>query len=164
MTDNANMSNSLSAKTSPSTASRVFSREEQVAIKALEAYAPEAIRINPWKTIPNFLDATLILIEFYEGKYEANLHRDHCVLVREKNGEVFEKWPDVMSLVPNHKPSFITRISSPAVVLAIVTLAIVATSCAVFFINKDVPEPFRAALGTVCGYWLGQAAPLRTAG
>jgi hypothetical protein len=119
-----------------------------------------AERIKVWKTIPNFLDGTLVLVEYYDP----NNYRDCCILVRGERGNIYEHWEDVMSLVSDYRPRFLVQLSTPAVVIMLLTLAIVVTCCAVYIIKADVPEPFRAALSAVIGYWLGQSVPVRASG
>jgi hypothetical protein len=65
-----------------------------------------------------------------------------------------------MRMISVERVPFLYRISEPRVVIAFLTIFILLASAVMFGFIKEVPEPFRAGLTAVLGYWLGQAYPL----
>ena len=138
-------------------ATKALSDEEKIAVEALQKYNPAATNINVWNTIPRCLGGTLVLIEFDDPDSQ-----EWTVLVKNGRGIVYQDWEDVVKLIPDFRPSFVEQISYPQVVVAIVTFVILAASVAAFFWQSgEVKEPFRSALASVIGFWLGRVIPER---
>jgi hypothetical protein len=131
-----------------------LSEEEMIAVKALQKYNPAATNINVWTTIPRCLGGTLVLIEFDDPD-----ENEWSVHVKNGRGVVYQDFEDVYKLIPDYKPSFFDQVSSPQLVIAILTFAIFAVATIGFFQTGDVKEPFRAALASVVGFWLGRSTP-----
>jgi hypothetical protein len=135
-------------------ATKELSSEEKIAVAALKKYNPAAKNVNVWSTIPRCLGGSLVLIEFDDPD-----ENEWCVLVRRGRAVVYQDWEDVLKLIPDYRPSFVEQISYPQVVIAILTFVILTAAVIAFWQSGEVKEPFRAALASVIGFWLGRAAP-----
>ena len=133
---------------------KTLTREEDIAVKALQKYNPEANDINVWSSIPGVLGGVVVLIEFNDPD-----KNEWCVLVKGSRGVVYQEWEDILKQIPDYKPTFMSQISSPQFVIAVLTFAILAAGVAAYFITGDVKEPLRAGLASVIGFWLGRAVP-----
>ncbi len=134
-----------------------LSREEDIAVKALQKFNPKATDINVWSTIPNLLGGTVVLIEFKDPDDE----HQWSVLVRGGRGIVYTEWEEILKQVPDYKPSLLSQISNPQVVIALLTFSILLAGVVAYFVTGDVKEPLRAGLASVIGFWLGRAVPPR---
>ncbi len=133
---------------------KTLNPEEDIAVKALQKYNPEATNINVWSSIPNVLGGTVVLIEFQDPD-----DNEWCVLVRGSRGIVYQEWEDILKQIPDYKPSLLSQISDPQFVVALLTFSILLAAVAAYFWTGDVKEPMRAGLASVVGFWLGRAVP-----
>jgi hypothetical protein len=141
---------------------RTFTREEQIAVGALQKYNPEATKLNVWNTMPNVLGGTLVLIEFEYAKkndQDEEEREEWCVLVRGNHPIVYTDWEDVLRNCADYKPPFLAQVSNPQFVVAFLTFGILVASIGAYFWTGDVKEPMRAGLASVIGFWLGRALP-----
>jgi hypothetical protein len=120
------------------------------------------------RIIPNTLGGTLCLIE-YQWTFDEQYY-DCCIIVRADECILYDSVPDVMRMIAESKVHWLLRISEPRVVIGFLTLFILCAGFALWWFSstdlaqRNVPEPYRAGLTAVIGYWLGQAFPVARQG
>jgi hypothetical protein len=130
--------------------------EEELAREEVKRYNRHAGNPRVIKTIPNYANGTLCLVEFDDlsGKEEI-----WYVVVRGNRAIVF--YDAEHALNEGARQRWFVDFAAPGVVVAALTFIVVAACIAAFF-NSAAPhtvaEPFNAALTVVLGFWFGKFA------
>jgi hypothetical protein len=128
---------------------------EMIALREFAKYNPAAERPNIWRKMRNYAGGTLCLVEFYYAGDEGG-RQEWSVLVRgEDDSNVFTDFEQALREASTWR-SWLSNISSPEVVVALLSFIIVVSCIGIFIWYQKLDDPMRSALTLVVGFWFGK--------
>jgi hypothetical protein len=126
-----------------------------IALREFARYNPAAERPNVWRKIRNYAGGTLCLVEFYYAGNEGR-RQEWSVLVRgQDDANVFPDYEQALREASTWR-SWLSNVSSPDVVVALLSFIIVISCIGIFLWQLKLDDPLRSALTLVVGFWFGK--------